>query len=351
MTEPIGHFGRTGKHWERKMETPPPRRNIRPFIILAVVLSAIALGCFGYYLMNRGYVTTEDAQIDGTISTIAPQISGRVTAVLVNDNQHVQAGQILAQIDPRDQQVALATAQANAAQAEAQVGVAQVNHDEAVANAEVAEAALFQAQQDYNRYRSVNPNAITQQQLDSATATIRTAKAKLAAAQEQIEGMQAAVVAAQASAAATQVAVQNAQLQLSYTQVTAPASGHISEKTVEPGNVVAAGTGLMALVSDDVWVTANFKETQLGGIKIGAPVAVTVDAVPGITFKAHVDSLQYGTGAVFSLLPAQNATGNYVKVIQRVPVKIIFDDNRTRQYVLAPGMSVLPSITIQTGPK
>jgi membrane fusion protein (multidrug efflux system) len=331
--------------------TPPPPRSKRPFIILAVILSAIALGCYGYYLMNRGYVTTDDAEIDGTITTIAPQISGRVTAVLVNDNQHVQAGQVLALIDPRDQQVALATAHANAAQAEAQVGVAQVNHDEAVANAEVADAALFQAQQDYDRYRSVNPNAITQQQLDSATANIRTAKAKLDAAREQIDGMEASVVAAQASLQAAEVAVQNAELQLSYTRITAPAAGHISEKTVDPGNVVAAGAGLMALVSDDVWVTANYKETQLNGIRIGAPVAVTVDAVPGITFKAKVDSIQYGTGAVFSLLPAQNATGNYVKVIQRVPVKIVFDDDRIGQYVLAPGMSVLPSITIQAKPQ
>jgi membrane fusion protein (multidrug efflux system) len=332
------------------METPP-RRNIRPFIVLAVILSAIALGCYGYYLVNRGDVTTDDAEIDGTITTIAPQISGRVTQVLVNDNQHVQAGQVLALIDPSAQQVALASAQASAAQAEAQVGVAQVNHDEAVADAEVADAVLFQAQQDYDRYRSVNPNAITQQQLDTATANIRTAKAKLDAAKEQIDGMQAAVVAAQASYEAAKVAVQNAELQLSYTRITAPSAGHISEKTIEPGNVVAAGTGLMALVSDDVWVTANYKETQLDGIKIGAPVAVTVDAVPGITFKARVDSIQYGTGAVFSLLPAQNATGNYVKVIQRVPVKIVFDDDRTRQYVLAPGMSALPSITLQAKPQ
>jgi membrane fusion protein (multidrug efflux system) len=333
------------------METPPPRRSKRPFIILAVILSAIALGCYGYYLLNRGYETTDDAEIDGTITTIAPQISGRVTAVLVDDNQHVQAGQLLALIDPSSQQVALATAQANAAQAAAQVGVAQVNRDEAVADAEVADAVLFQAQQDYNRYRSVDPNAITQQQLDTATANIRTAKAKLDAAKEQIAGMQAAVVAAQASFEAAKVAVENAELQLSYTRITAPAAGHISEKTVDPGNVVAAGAGLMALVSDDVWVTANYKETQLDGIKIGAPVSVTVDAVPGITFKAKVDSIQYGTGAVFSLLPAQNATGNYVKVIQRVPVKIVFDDNRISQYVLAPGMSVLPAITIQAKPR
>jgi membrane fusion protein (multidrug efflux system) len=330
------------------MDTPPPSRSKRPFIILALVLGAIALGGFGYYLLNRGYATTDDAEIDGDIYTVAPQISGRVTQVLVDDNAHVTAGQILVQIDPRDEQVALAKAQADAAQAAAQLGVARANQGQAEANVEVAQASLFQAQQDYARYRSVNPHAITQQQLDAATATIRSAQAKVDSAQQQVTGMQASVVAAQASQAAAQVAVVNARLQLSYTQITAPAAGHISEKTVQPGNVVAAGTGLLALVGDDVWVTANYKETQLDGIKLGAPATVTVDSVPGITFKAHVDSIQYGTGAVFSLLPAQNATGNYVKVIQRVPVKIVFDDDRIGKYVVAPGMSVLPSITIQT---
>jgi membrane fusion protein (multidrug efflux system) len=329
------------------MDTPPRRSN-RPFIILALILASIALAGYGYYLLNRGYATTDDAEIDGDIYTIAPQIAGRVAQVLVNDNQHVTAGQVLVRIDPRDEQVALAKAQADAAQEAAQLGVAQANQGQAEANVEVANAALFQAQADYQRYRNVNPHAITQQQLDAATATIHSAQAKLDAAERQVEAMRASVVAAAAEVAAAKVAVLNAKLQLSYTRLVAPAAGHVSQKTVEPGNVVSPGSGLMALVGDDVWVTANYKETQLGGIQPGAPATVTVDAVPGVTFKAHVDSVQYGTGAVFSLLPAQNATGNYVKVIQRVPVKLVFDDDRVKHYVLAPGMSVLPSITIQT---
>jgi membrane fusion protein (multidrug efflux system) len=331
---------------EQSMDTPPARRSKRPFIVLALILGAIALSGFAYYLVNRNYATTDDAQIDGDIYTVAPQISGRVAAVLVNDNQHVSAGQVLVLIDPRDQEVALAKAQAEAAQAAAQLGVAQANAAQAVANVEVSEADLFQAQQNYRRYSSVNPHAITEQQLDEATANIRSSEAKLDAAKQQVQGQQASVVAAQASDLAAKVAVANARLQLSYTRIVAPAAGHVSQKTVEPGNVVASGTGLLALVGDDVWVTANYKETQLAGIRLGAPATVTVDAVPGITFHAHVDSVQYGTGAVFSLLPAQNATGNYVKVIQRVPVKIVFDDGRVKDYVLAPGMSVLPSISI-----
>ncbi len=343
VTEPLGHFFTL----ENAMDEPPPRRSKRPFIILGLILGSIALGGFAYYLINRGYATTDDAEIDGDIYTIAPQISGRVTQVLVNDNSHVNQGQVLVQIDPRDEQVALAKAVADAAQAQAQFTVAGANQGQAQANVEVAQANLYQAQQDYQRYRDVNPNAITRQQLDTATATIRSSQARVDAAKQQVAGMRASVVAAQASAMAAKVAVANARLQLSYTRITAPASGHVSQKTVEPGNVVAAGTGLLALVGDDVWITANYKETQLYGIQPGARATVTVDAVPGVTFSAHVDSIQYGTGAVFSLLPAQNATGNYVKIIQRVPVKLVFDDNRVKNYVLAPGMSVLPSITIQ----
>jgi len=325
----------------------PPRRSARPFIILAIILGTIVLACVGYWLLNRGYATTDDAEIDGDITTIAPQIAGRVIAVEVADNQHVAAGQVLALLDPRDQQVALAQAQAQAAQQAANLAVADAQAAEAAANVTQAAASLAQAREDYNRYRAVNPHAITQQTLDAATAAIRGAQAKFDAVNAQAQAARAQVTAARAQLQAAGVAVRNAQLQLSYTIVTAPGAGHIAQKTVEPGNFVTAGTGLMALVGDDVWVTANYKETQLGGIHPGAPVAVTVDAVPGVTFRAHVDSIQYGTGSVFSLLPAENATGNYVKIIQRVPVKILFDDPRVANYLLAPGMSVLPSVTIQ----
>jgi membrane fusion protein (multidrug efflux system) len=316
------------------MGKPPEQRSKRPFIILAIVLLAIALAGLVYYLLNRGYATTDDAQIDGNIYQISPRVSGQVLQVLVDDNQHVTKGQVLVQLDPRDAQAALDNA-------EAQLAVAQANLSEAQANVEVANADLLQAQQDYSRYSSINQRAISQQQLDSATATIRSAKAKYDSAAAKAAGMQASVDAAA-------VQVKNAQLQLSYTTITAPASGHIAERTVRAGDVEAAGAGLMAVVGDPVWVTANFKETQLPGIQPGDAATITVDAVPGITFKAHVDSIQSGTGAVFSLLPAQNATGNYVKIIQRVPVKIVFDDDRIGQYNLAPGMSAEPSVTLNS---
>lgn len=314
------------------MDKPPEQRSKRPFIILALVLLAIALAGLVYYLLNRGYATTDDAQIDGNIYQISPRIAGQVVQVLVEDNQHVSKGQVLVKLDARDAQAALDNAKA-------QLAVAQANLAEAQANTEVADANLLQAQQDYTRYRSINQRAISQQQLDTVTASIRAAKAKSDSARAQVAG-------AQASADAAAVQVKNAQLQLSYTTITAPAAGHVAQRTVRAGDVEAPGAGLMAVVGDQVWVTANYKETQLPGIQPGDAATVTVDAIPGITFKAHVDSIQSGTGAVFSLLPAQNATGNYVKIIQRVPVKLVFDDNRISQYNLAPGMSVEPAVTL-----
>lgn len=314
------------------MADEKPRKSLRPFIILAVVLSLIAaaFGLYGWH--NSFFATTDDAEIDGNLYTIAAQISGRVAQVRVGDNQHVAAGQLLVQLDNRDQRVALLKAQAGQAQAAAELAqdLAQVSE---------ANATVAQAQSDYDRFISVNPRATTRQQVDAATAAIATAKAKLSAAQ-------AAVQSGQANLAAAGAALADARLQLSYTQITAPAAGHVAMKTIQPGNVVAPGTAMMSLVSDEVWVTANYKETQLAGIRLGAVADISVDAVPGVIFKARVDSIQYGTGAVFSLLPAQNATGNYIKIIQRVPVKLVFTDDRVRNYLLAPGMSVEPSIRI-----
>jgi membrane fusion protein (multidrug efflux system) len=240
----------------------------------------------------------------------------------------------------------VAKAQAGLAQAQANLAVAQANAAGAAAQVLQAQADLANAQQDFDRYSTINPKAITRQTLDAATAAIAGARAKVTAIQQQAASAQASVGAAQAALAAAQVAVRDAELQLSYTTITAPAAGHISQKTVEPGNVVAPGTAMLALVGDDVWVTANYKETQLGDVHPGEAATIAVDSVPGVIFKAHVESIQYGTGAVFSLLPAQNATGNYVKIVQRVPVKLVFDDPRVQKYLLAPGMSVTPSVSI-----
>jgi membrane fusion protein (multidrug efflux system) len=327
-------------------DAPPPASR-RPFIILGLVLAVIAAAGLVYYLVNRGDATTEDAQIDGNIYQIAPRVAGQVAQVLVDDNQHVSRGQLLVLLDPGDQQVALEKAQATAAQAQANLGEAEANESQAVANVAVADASLLQATQDFERYKAIDPNATSRQQVDAAAATLRGAQARRDAAVQQVAGMRAGIVSAQAAYHADLVAVQDARLQLSYTRIAAPAAGYVSQRTVRAGAVVAAGTPLLAVVGDDVWVTANYKETQLAEIQPGAAASVTVDAVPDVVFKMHVASIDRGTGTVFSLLPAQNATGNYVKIIQRVPVKLTFDDPaQAAKYLLSLGMSVEPSVRI-----
>lgn len=319
----------------------------RPFLILAIVLLSLLAGGTLYWLHARKFATTSDAQIDGAIHTIAPRIAGRVAAVLIHDNEHVARGQLLVRLDPATEQIALARAEAEQAQARAELGSREAAVAQAKANVEAAEARLFKAQRDAARYEHVNPQAVTSSARDAATSDLRAASASLDVARQQVQGAEAAVVAAKAGLQAAGVAVNQAKLELGYTEIRAPVAGYVARRTVRTGNVVAPGTALMAVVGDRVWVTANFKETQLDAIHPGQNVTVYVDAVPGIGFHARVASIQHGTGSVFSLLPAENATGNYVKVVQRVPVRIEFDDKRIGNYLLAPGMSVEPYIRIR----
>jgi len=218
----------------------------------------------------------------------------------------------------------------------------------------VAEADVFQAQQDYDRYHALDPRAVTRQQIDNSTAALRSAKAKLEASQQAVSGAEAQVKAAhaqvlavQANAAQAAANVDAAVLQLSYCTIKAPVAGTIGHRTVDVGNYVNPGQALFAIVQDNVWVTANFKETQLAAIHPGQPVLISVDAVPSVTFNGRVDSFQPGTGSSFSVLPAENATGNYVKIVQRLPVRITFDDPRVKDYRLYPGMSVEPEVKVR----
>ncbi len=325
------------------------------------VLLALIVGGVLYWLHARPYESTDDAFIDGFMSQIAPQVAGRVTSLAVRDNEMVKAGQLLVEIDPRDQQVKLdqaraqrANAVAQADQARAQVLVQQANVDQASANVRVAEADLQQATQDLARYRGIDPKAITRQQLDQASAAAKSANARLDAARQTVTGAQAQVAASQAQVEAAEAAVRAAdadiriaELQLSYTRVVAPVDGRVTKRTVDVGNYVNPGQVLLAIVPRDVWVTANFKETQLTLIREGQPVQVSVDAFPDRKLPGRVDSVQSGTGAVFRSLPAENATGNYVKVVQRVPVKITFVGDEWRDLRLAPGMSVVPRVTVR----
>jgi membrane fusion protein (multidrug efflux system) len=284
-----------------------------------------------------------------------------VTKLLFDDNQHVVAGQVLVQLDPRDYQAKLdqaraqqASAAASVQQAQAQVIVQQANVDQAAANVIVSQADLLQASQDYERFQKINPNAVARQQIDAATATYRAAQAKLEATRQMVGGAraqqrsaQAQVLAAQASLRQAEANTEAAELQLSYCTIVAPVTGIVTHSTVEVGNTVSPGQPLFALVQDGRWVTANFKETQLALMRPGQSVDLSIDAVPSVTFHGKVDSFQAGTGSAFSVLPAENATGNFVKIVQRVPVKILFDDARIKDYPLAPGMSVTPYVRVR----
>jgi membrane fusion protein (multidrug efflux system) len=344
-------------------EAPRPsgaRRRI--FVVAGIILVAgLLVGGIYKYLQGRHFESTDDAMIDANTVQVAPRVAGQVTQLLFNDNQHVTAGQVLVRIDPRDYQAKLDQAQAQEAaaraslrQAQGQVIVMQAAVDQDNANVLVDEANLIQARQDYDRYQRINPNAVTRQQIEAATATFHAAQAKRDATRQTVEGAKAQVetskaqvASAQAQLAQAQAAVQQAELQLSYCTVTAAVTGIVTHRTVDVGNYVNPGQAMFALVQDGRWVTANFKETQLAEMKPGQPVDIAIDAIPGKTFHAKVDSFQAGTGTAFSVLPAENATGNYVKIVQRLPVKIVFDDPSVNDYLLAPGMSVIPWVRVR----
>jgi membrane fusion protein (multidrug efflux system) len=326
----------------------------------AILIGLVIVGV-QYWLNARHFETTDDAMIDADTTQMSSRVAGQVTEVLFDDNQHVAAGQVLLRLDPRDFQAKLdqaraqlASAAASVQQAQAQVAVQQSAVDQAIANTRVTESDLLQARQDYDRFQKINPNAVTRQQIDTATATFHSAEAKLdvtrqtvTGARAQVQAAQAQVLAAQASQQQAEAAVRAADLELSYCTITAPSAGIATHRTVDVGNYVAPGQAMFALVQDDRWVTANFKETQLVQMRRGQPVDLEIDAAPSVTYRGKVDSFQAGTGSAFSSLPAENATGNYVKIVQRLPVKIVFDDPRLKDLNLAPGMSVTPSVRVR----
>ena len=342
---------------------PPPVRRKRVLILVAVtVLAAAALGVGVPWLIAAAHVeSTDDAFIDADVVRAAPQVAGRVLAVDVDDNQLVHRGQPLVRIDPRDYQVkvqdakaGLAEAQGKLDQAKAQLAVTAADADQAEAQVEVAQANATNAAEDLHRYTTLEARAISQQMKDAATATARgtaaaltAARRRAASARAQVEFARTQITTAAAAADTAQAQLDQANLNLSYTELTAAIDGRVTRKSVQPGNYVQVGQQVMALVPANVYVTANFKETQLERMRQGQPVDVAVDAYPHHAFHGHVDSLQAGTGAAFSLLPPENATGNFVKVVQRVPVKIRLDDKPDPDYLLAPGMSVEPDVRVR----
>jgi len=342
--------------------TAAPKRKLNRRLALGAVALAVVVGTSAYYLKYVApYESTDDAFIETDVTPIAPQVAGRVLHLLVEDNQVVHKGDVLVEIDPRDYQAkldqaraSLAAAQSQLAQANAQFAVDQAKVGEEKANVVAAEAEAKRAATDYHRYQSVGDFAISHSELDlaataasSTAAQVDVARNKQLAAEAQTTLDQANVQVATAGVQRSEATVRQAELDLSYTKVIAPVAGVVTHRSVQTGAYVQTGQSLLALVPQQVWVVANFKETQLTHMKPGQPVSVKVDAYPQADFTGHVDSIQSGAGARFSLLPPENASGNYVKVVQRVPVKILLDTPANSQWVLGPGMSVEPEVRVQ----
>lgn len=392
--------------WKRLRSRSP---RFRLFLILGIIV--VLTGGFFLWRYFTSYEDTDDAQIDGHLNPISARVSGHVLKLLVQDNQYVEAGTPLVQIDPKDYQVALDHAKADyddavavadaakvnvpitsvstgsqistaaAAVANAKQGIAAAKQQYAAANAQQAEAEAnnVKAQEDLLRYRQlVEKQEISQQEYDQAVAAakadaaaVEAARASAAAAEQKVAQAESQLDEAQAEARAAATgpqqvaairsrylsalaevdlkksALDQAQLNLSYTLIVSPIAGAVTNRTVEVGENVSVGQEMMRLINlDDIWVTANFKETQLKYMRVGQPVTIHVDT-NGKDYKGHVQSIAGASGAITSLLPPENATGNYVKVVQRIPVKITFDPGETREHVLRPGMSVEPKVWLR----
>src|SRR6201997_2800166 len=325
-----------------------------------ICLASVMGGGYVYADQVSRFQSTDDAFIATRQAPLAPKVSGYITAVPVTDNQHVAAGEGIARIDDRDYRIALEQTEAQVAAAQAsienidaqlEVQKAQINANQA--QVDQTQAALVFAQQQAARYQhleqtgygTVQNSEQYTSQLRQQQAALQSAQATLNLAQRQVEGLQAQRKSADASLAQAEAQRDQARLNLSYTTVTAAQPGRVVNLSAAVGQFAQPGTNLTMFVPDQIWVTANFKEIQLDRMRPGEPVTLRIDAYPGRALRGHVDSVQPGSGTAFSLLPAQNATGNYVKIVQRVPVKIVMDNPPT-DVALGPGMSVVPTVRI-----
>jgi membrane fusion protein (multidrug efflux system) len=334
----------------------------RPWVVLVaiVLLVFIAAATVSFIVSGHDSQSTNDAFVEGRVVRISPKVSGQVVSLHVDDNDPVKAGEVLLQIDPADYQAkvdqaaaAVTAAESAVEEANASVLRGQAAVGEANAAQHAAETEARRRASDYRRYAAMGTDGISEQQLetakdaaDSANDQREAAVKKQEAAAAELNVARTNVGAAVAQVAAAKAQLRLAQLQLQYTQVIAPEPGAVTNKNVEQGAFVGAGQPLMAIVPEEKWVVANFKEVQLEHIRIGQPVTVRVDSFPDLTLRAHVHSLQSGTGSRFQLLPPENATGNWVKVVQRLPVKIVFEPGQAQLGQLAQGMSV--EVTIDT---
>ncbi len=343
-------------------EQKKSKKKRAPLLILAIVLVSAAAFGINKYFYSLHHIDTDDAQVDADIHPMLARVSGYVEEIRFEENQHVNKGDTLVKLDDRDLQIKVQQAQAaleNAiagnSVAKANTGTAQANVSTASSNVEAAKVRVWKATQDFNRYENLlKDKAITQQQYDAAKAEKLTAEAQLEAANKQLtsSSMQGQATGQQVSVAQSlitqrQADLDFAKLQLSYATIIAPASGLASKKNIQMGQYINAGTPMFSIVSESgMYVVANFKETQLEKMKTGLPVEVKADAYPDQEIPGTVYSFSPATGAKFSLLPPDNATGNFVKVVQRVPVKIKLNTDKETMERLRAGMSVSVSVKI-----
>jgi len=320
-----------------KTDLPERKHRLAHSLVIAALLGAGYAG-YGWWNYAHTWVATDNAAVSGHVHAVSTRLAGTVSEVLVSENQPVAAGTVLARLDPRDLTVACEKANAALAQAEAQVeqARAQVLRDETLTS---------KAQADFDRAQQLvrgGTSVISRQEFD-------TAKAAVDAASAALKATKALELAAEAQVKVATAQVKDAELQEGYTEIVAPAAGRIGRKNLEVGNRVQAGQSLLAVVEPEVWVTANYKETQLERLHPGQRARLEVDSFPGQKFTGTVESLSPASGAEFALLPPDNATGNFTKIVQRVPVKIVFDKASVGNYAgrIAPGMSVVVQVNVR----
>lgn len=353
------------------------RRKVAVFFLFSIVAVAIVIGIYLYIDYKKTHITTDDAFVTGRIHVVASKVNGTVKAKYIRDNQFVKSGELLVEIDDRDYAVrvnqaesALNAEKAKLAELTTKIEVAEKQLSEILfeikatrANLKLRTAELKQAKTDLTRARRLfkkeimpkeqyekitTGNDVAEARLEAAKDQLKKADASLQTQKSVINQVKASFQSQQSLVKEKEAVYRGATLEKSYTKIYAPSDGYVTKKSVEIGNQIQAGQPLMAVVPlDDVWVTANYKETQLENVKPGQKARIKVDTYPGKVFDGTVQSIMAGTGAVFSLFPPENATGNYVKVVQRIPVKIILDRGTDRDHVLRIGMSVEPTIIVK----
>lgn len=364
-SHPVGKWRRSREDLEilAKAKLKKRRPKLTKKRVFVPAIAAIILILIGGYaaVMATHYQSTDDAFVEGRIISVAPRVSGPVIHLLVDDNQQVKKGDLLLEIDPNDYKVKLDQAQAKLAEAKARLNVS--THDvsknasnvrQSVDDTTSAMSKLDFAQKDYNRYNDMYKTGVVSKQdydrsskdLDVTSADYKSASNRAKAMKSELDSSIAKTQSVQAEIQRLEAEVEQAKLNLSYTKIYAPSDGKISARSVEQGNYVQIGQPLLSVVPVQMWVVANYKEGQLTHMHPGQQAWISVDTYPGKKFKAHVDSIQRATGAKSSLFPPENAVGSYVKIVQRVPVKIMFDEDYTK-YNIVPGMSVVPRVKIK----